>query len=125
VGQLLAIRDSVQFALYRLQPSAEFKYDGALNVINLSGKPLIYLACILVVSYTKYLRRKGKRYQSRRKSCIGRSHIKNRVSVDVRSAIAEEKSSVWDWGIDLVIGKVNSGALVTIVDRVTNFTVSK
>lgn len=43
----------------------------------------------------------------------------------MRSAIAEEKSSVWDWGIDLVIGKVNSGALVTIVDRVTNFTVSK
>ena len=73
----------------------------------------------------QYLRRKGKRYQSRRKSYAGRGHIKNRVSIDERPAIVEEKSRVGDWEIDLVIGKGHSGALVTIVDRATSFTVSK
>ncbi len=71
------------------------------------------------------LRRQGKRYQSRRKSYAGRGHIKNRVSIDERPAIVEEKSRVGDWEIDLVIGKGHSGALVTIVDRATSFTVSK
>ena len=71
------------------------------------------------------LRRQGKRYQSRRKSYAGRGHIKNRVSIDERPAIVEKKSRVGDWEIDLVIGKGHSGALVTIVDRATSFTVSK
>jgi IS30 family transposase len=70
----------------------------------------------------QHLRRKEKRYQSRRKSYAGRDHIKNRVSIDERPAIFEEKSRVEDWGIDLVIGNGHSGALVTIVDRATSFT---
>jgi IS30 family transposase len=73
----------------------------------------------------QYLRRQGKRYQSRRKTYAGRGHIKNRVSIDKRPTIVEEKSRVGDWKIDLVIGKGHSGALVTIVDRATSFTVSK
>jgi len=73
----------------------------------------------------QYLRRQGKRYQSRRKTYAGRGHIKNRVSIDERPTIVEEKSRVGDWEIDLVIGKGHSGALVTIVDRATSFTVSK
>ena len=72
-----------------------------------------------------YLRRQGKKYQSRGKSQAGRGHIKNRVSIDERPAIVDEKGRVGDWEIDLVIGKNHSGALVTIVERVTNFTVSK
>jgi IS30 family transposase len=71
------------------------------------------------------LRRKGKRYQSRRKSYAGRGHIKNRVTINERPAIVEEKSRVGGWEIYLVIGKGHSGALVIIVDRVTSFTVSK
>jgi len=71
------------------------------------------------------LRRQGKRYQSRRKNYSGRGQIKNRVSIDQRPAIVEQKSRVGDWEIDLVIGKSHSGAFVTIVDRATSFTVSK
>jgi len=70
------------------------------------------------------LRRKGKKYQSRSKSQAGRGHIKNRVSIDQRPAIVDDKSRVGDWEIDLVIGKGHSGALVTIVERRTSFTVS-
>jgi IS30 family transposase len=71
------------------------------------------------------LRRKGKRYQSRCKSYVGRGHVKNRVSINGQPAIVEEKPRVGDWEIDLVIGKGHSGTLVIIVDRVTSFTVSK
>ena len=73
----------------------------------------------------KYLRRKGKAYQPRSKKLAGRGYIKNRVSIDERPSVVDEKSRVGDWEIDLVIGKGHSGALVTIVERATSFTVSK
>lgn len=70
------------------------------------------------------LRRKGKAYQSRSKGQAGRGHIKNRISIDERPEIVDERARVGDWEIDLVIGKGHSGALVTIVERATSFTVS-
>ncbi|MDP6771587.1 MAG: IS30 family transposase [Anaerolineales bacterium] len=72
-----------------------------------------------------YLRRQGKAYQSRGSSQAGRGHIKNRVSISERPSIVDEKQRIGDWEIDLVIGKSHSGALVTIVDRATSFSVSK
>lgn len=71
-----------------------------------------------------HLRRRGKSYQPRGKSQAGRGHIKNRVSIDERPAIVDEKERLGDWEIDLVIGKGHSGALVTIVERQTSFTLS-
>ena len=70
------------------------------------------------------LRRLGKAYHPRGNKYAGRGHIKNRVSIDERPAIVDEKSRVGDWEIDLVIGKGHSGALVTIVERQKKFTVS-
>ena len=72
----------------------------------------------------KHLRRKGKSYHPRSKGQAGRGHIKNRVSIDERPVIVDEKGRVGDWEIDLVIGKGHSGALVTIVERATSFAVS-
>jgi IS30 family transposase len=71
-----------------------------------------------------YLRRQGKKYDKRRNGKSTRGHIKNRVSIDDRPGIVDEKSRIGDWEIDTVIGKGHSGALVTIVERVTKFTVS-
>ncbi|MFT6910526.1 MAG: IS30 family transposase [Oleiphilaceae bacterium] len=72
-----------------------------------------------------YLRRKGKIYQSRSKDKqAGRGFIKNRISIDERPQIVDDKTRIGDWEIDLVIGKGHSGALVTIVERQTSFTVS-
>lgn len=73
----------------------------------------------------QHLRRKGKAYQSRSKDKqAGRGFIKNRVSIDERPPVVDTKSRIGDWEIDLVIGKGHSGALVTIVERKTSFTVS-
>ena len=72
-----------------------------------------------------HLRRQGKKYDKRRNGKSTRGQIKNRVSIDERPQIVDDKSRVGDWEIDTVIGKGHSGALVTIVERVTKFTVSK
>jgi IS30 family transposase len=75
------------------------------------------------VLYT-HLCRRGKKYQARGKKQAGRGCIKNRVSIDERPVIVDDKSRIGDWEIDLVIGKGHSGALVTIVERKTSFPVS-
>ena len=71
-----------------------------------------------------HLRRLGKKYDKRRNGKSTRGQIKNRVSIDDRPKIVDKKSRIGDWEIDTVIGKGHSGALVTIVERVTKFTVS-
>lgn len=72
-----------------------------------------------------HLRRQGKKYDKRRNGKASRGQIKNRISIDERPEIVEDKSRIGDWEIDTVIGKGHSGALVTIVERVTKFTVAK
>lgn len=72
----------------------------------------------------KTLRHSGKRrkqYGSKDK----RGQIRNRVSIDDRPLIVSEKTRLGDWEIDTVIGKNHQGALVTIVDRVSKFTLIK
>lgn len=47
--------------------------------------------------------------------------IKNRVSIDLRPSIVNEKGRFGDWEIDTIIGKENRGAIVTITERTTGF----
>lgn len=47
--------------------------------------------------------------------------IKGRVSIDDRSDIVNNKERFGDWEIDLIIGKDQKGAIVTIVERTTAF----
>ena len=69
-----------------------------------------------------HLRRRGKTYQKRCNGKRSRGQIRNRVGIENRPAVVEEKSRIGDWEIDTMIGKGHSGALVTIVERVTQFT---
>ena len=46
------------------------------------------------------------------------------MSIDERPKVVDEKTRIGDWEIDTVIGKGHSGALVTVVERVTKFTLS-
>jgi len=47
------------------------------------------------------------------------------VSIDERPAIVAQKTRIGDWEIDTVTGKNHQGALVTIVDRVSKYTLIK
>ena len=68
-----------------------------------------------------HLRRNGKKYQKRSNGKTSRGQIKNRVSIDKRPAVVDQKTRVGDWEIDTVIGKGHKGALVTLVERKTSF----
>jgi IS30 family transposase len=67
----------------------------------------------------KYLRSKGKKYVNRGFKNGQRGIISNRVDIDQRLPMVEEKKRFGDLEIDLVIGKGHKGALLTINNRAT------
>ncbi len=65
----------------------------------------------------KQLRHKLKH---RKRPVTGRHEvIKNKVSIEDRPEIINNKERFGDWEIDLIVGKNNKGAMVTIVERKT------
>lgn len=67
----------------------------------------------------RHLRTKGKKYAKRDSLKEKRGQIKDRVDIDQRPQIVEQKQRVGDVEMDLVIGKNHRGAPLTINDRAT------
>jgi IS30 family transposase len=72
-----------------------------------------------------HLRHQRKLYKKRYGKQDGRGCIPDRVSIDERPAIVETKSRIGDWEGDTIIGKGHKGAVVTLVDRNSKFTLMK
>lgn len=70
----------------------------------------------------KLLRHKNSKYKNRSELYRTRGQIKNRVNINKRSIHVEKKSRFGDFEVDTVIGKNHKGALVTLVDRNSKFT---
>jgi len=51
-----------------------------------------------------------------------RGTIPNRVSIDDRPKVVDERSRMGDWEGDTIIGKGHSGAIVSLVDRLSRYT---
>ena len=66
------------------------------------------------------------RCQKKRKKRYGtpenRGKLQNRVGIEDRPEIVEKRSRTGDWEADLVLGKEQQGALLTLVERKTGFT---
>ena len=73
----------------------------------------------------KHLRHKNKKYHNRSNTYQRRGIIIDRVSIDKRPKIVERKNRIGDFEIDTVIGRHHIGALVTVVDRKSKFTLIK
>ena len=71
----------------------------------------------------RHLRHSQKKRKKRYGKADGRGQIKDRISIDQRPAIVEEKSRIGDWEIDLVMGRQGTGALVSLVERRSRYTV--
>ena len=71
----------------------------------------------------RHLRHSQKKRKKRYGKADARGQIKGRVSIDQRPAIVEEKSRIGDWEIDLVMGRPRTGALVSVVERRSRYTV--
>ena len=70
----------------------------------------------------KHLRCQKKR-RKRYGSYDRRGRIANRVSIDERPGVVNERGRVGDWEGDTVIGKKHKGALVTLVERKSLYTI--
>ncbi|NOQ75090.1 MAG: IS30 family transposase [Crocinitomix sp.] len=73
-------------------------------------------------SLYSYLRHQ-KRYKKKYGSSSSRGQIPDRVPIEQRPNVVEEKSRIGDFEIDLIIGKGHKGAQLTIVDRMTSYTI--
>ncbi|MBS3752370.1 MAG: IS30 family transposase [Anaerolineales bacterium] len=72
----------------------------------------------------KHLRCQKKR-RKRYGSNDRRGKIPDRVSIEERPAVVEERKRLGDWEADTMLGKKNSYALVTLVERKSRFTLLK
>jgi len=70
----------------------------------------------------KHLRHAGKKYNKRSSGKAGRGCIPNRVDITERPAVVEKKSRLGDWEGDTIIGANQQGAILSIVDRSSKFT---
>lgn len=70
-----------------------------------------------------HLRIANKRYRKRYGSYDRRGRIANRVSIDERPGVVDRRTRIGDWEGDTVIGANRSGALLTLVERKSLYTV--
>lgn len=62
--------------------------------------------------------------KKRRKRCGGydrRGQLPNRVSIEKRPAIVEQRQRLGDWEIDTMVGKRHHQAIVTLIERKSRF----
>lgn len=65
------------------------------------------------------LRHQNKPYRKRYGSARNRTGIPDRVDIDKRPAIANNRKRIGDWEADTIIGKNHKGAIVTLDERKT------
>jgi len=65
----------------------------------------------------KHLRHQNKTYRKRYGSAHTRNGIVNRVDIDERPEVANQRERIGDWEGDTIIGKNHKGAIVTLDER--------
>jgi transposase, IS30 family len=93
-------------------PSVESIYQHVLKDQRAGGDLYTHLRCQKV---------RKKRYGSGRER---RGQIVNRVCIEQRPAVVDDKSRMGDWEGDTVIGKNHKGVLVTLVERKSRYTLA-
>lgn len=74
----------------------------------------------------EHLRGSNKKYKKRYGKHKNRKVIiKNKISIDQRPSLVNNKERVGDWEIDTIVGKNNRGAILTIVERKSSFILIK
>jgi transposase, IS30 family len=68
------------------------------------------------------LRRKRKKRRKRLKKDDNRGKIPNKVMIDQRPQIVNDKERIGDWEADTIIGSEHQSAMLTLVERKSKFT---
>lgn len=69
----------------------------------------------------KYLRTANKHYKKKYGSSDTRGQIPDKVNISKRPKVADDRTRIGDFEIDLIVGKNHKGAQLTIVDRMSGF----
>jgi len=104
------------------QISGRMKREGRKGVSYESIYRYIYANKARGGKLYRHLRHKNRKYHRRGRSYNSRGILKNRTMIGHRPKVVEHKQRIGDWEIDTVIGKQHKGALVTVVDRHSKFT---
>ena len=72
-----------------------------------------------------HLRRANKKYKKRYGKVDRRGIIPNKVMIDQRPKVVDDRTRIGDWELDTVIGKGHKGAVVTVVDRKSKLLLAK
>jgi len=107
------------------QIAGRMKLDTGLSICHETIYRYIYQNKSMGGRLYKRLRHKNKKYHNRANTYQRRGIIIDRVSIDKRPKIVERKNRIGDFEIDTVIGRHHIGALVTVVDRKSKFTLIK
>jgi transposase, IS30 family len=107
------------------QIAGRMRMDIGLSISHESIYQFIYANKSTGGKLYKHLRHKNRRYHKRSNVYQRRGTIIDRVMIDQRPKIVEKKNRIGDLEIDTVIGKDHIGALVTVVDRKSKFTLIK
>lgn len=117
------VKDQVEFLIRE-----DYSPEQIVGRLKAEGKPTVSHECIYQHIWADlkaggdlytHLRRNKKRYRKRGGAKDTRGQIKNRVGIEKRPAIVDQKSRFGDLEIDTVMGKNHKGALLTINDRLT------
>jgi IS30 family transposase len=68
------------------------------------------------------LRRTGKSYNKRGGKIAGRGIIPGRIDIDQRPSIVEQRIRIGDWEADTIVGAGRKGAILSLVERVSRYT---
>ena len=115
------VRSKLELAWSPEQISGRLKADGIASVSHESIYKMIWKAKKNGDELYKFLRHSGKKYNKRSGKNSGRGLIPHRVDIELRDKIVEAKSRIGDWEADTVIGANHKGAIVTLVDRMSKF----
>lgn len=92
-----------------IQISHEWIYQYILADKRAKGRLFTHLRC---------RKKRKKRYGKR----DYRGKLPNRVSIEERPVVVEQRSRLGDWEVDTLVGKGHRGALVSLVERTSRFT---
>jgi IS30 family transposase len=107
------------------QISGRLEEDGIANISHESIYQHIWKDKRTGGTLYQHLRHHGKKYNKRSSGKAGRGCIPNRVDIDERPPVVEDKTRIGDWEGDTIVGANHRGAIVSYVDRCSKFTVLK
>ena len=123
-AQWLHVQACLRLFLSPEQVSGRLRLEGAFTISHEAIYQHIYQDKRNggdLITYLRCQKVRRKRYASGQER---RGVLRDRVCIDQRPPIVQRKSRIGDWEGDTVIGKGHRGALVTLVERKSRYTLS-